>query len=79
MASLASRYLLWNNILWFKQTGHITYDLGNLTVDENIRQFKMGFGGEIVKAYSGYVSTNLTGKFVMCFRKFKLFSDKKLL
>lgn len=47
--SLASRFLLWKNIIWFKQNGYAVYDLGSLTNDENIRQFKMGFGGEIVK------------------------------
>ena len=77
LSSLASRYLMWKNILWFKQTGHGIYDLGNLTEDENIRQFKMGFGGKIVKAYSGYVSTNRTGKFVLWLRKLKMNSHKK--
>lgn len=75
--SLASRYLLWKNILWFKQSGHTVYDLGSLTTDENIRQFKMGFGGEIVKAYSGYVSTNRLGKFVLWVRRMKMNSHWK--
>lgn len=70
--SLASRNLLWKNILWFKQTGHAIYDLGSLTTDENIRQFKMGFGGENVKAYSGYVSKNRIGKFLLWVRKMKM-------
>lgn len=75
--SLASRYLLWKNILWFKQNGHAVYDLGSLTTDENIRQFKMGFGGEIVKAYSGYVPKNRMGSFILWIRKVKMNSRWK--
>lgn len=75
--SLASRYLLWRNILWFKQNGHVVYDLGSLTNDENIRQFKMGFGGEVVKVYSGYVPKNRMGKFVLCIRNLKMNSPYK--
>lgn len=75
--SLASRYLLWRNILWFKQNGHVVYDLGSLTNDENIRQFKIGFGGEVVKVYSGYVSKNKMGKFVLCIRNLKMNSPFK--
>ena len=75
--SLASRYLLWRNILWFKQNGHVVYDLGSLTNDENIRQFKMGFGGAIVKVYSGYVPKNRLGKFVLCIRNLKMNSPYK--
>ena len=75
--SLASRYLLWKNILWFKQNGHAIYDLGSLTNDENIRQFKIGFGGEVVKAYSGYASNNRIGKFVLWIRKVKMNSPYK--
>ena len=77
LSSIASRYLMWKNILWFKQTGHEIYDLGSLTEDENIRQYKMGFGGEIVKAYSGYISTNRTGKFILWLRKVKMNSRRK--
>lgn len=75
--SLASRYLLWENILWFKEKGHKIYDLGSLTNDENIRQFKMGFGGEVVKVYSGYVPKNRMGKFVLCIRHLKMKSPYK--
>lgn len=77
LSSLASRYLMWKNILWFKQTGHEIYDLGSLTEDKNIRQYKIGFGGEIVKSYSGYVSTNRTGKFILWLRKVKMNSSWK--
>lgn len=75
--SLASRYLLWRNILWFKQNGHVVYDFGSLTNDENIRQFKMGFGGTIVKVYSGYVSKNRVGKVALCIRNLKMISPYK--
>lgn len=75
--SLASRYLLWGNILWFKENGHTIYDLGSLTNDENIRQFKFGFGGEIVKAYSGYASKNRIGKLVLWVRNLKMHSPLK--
>jgi lipid II:glycine glycyltransferase (peptidoglycan interpeptide bridge formation enzyme) len=75
--SLASRYLLWENILWFKENGHTIYDLGSLTNDENIRQFKFGFGGEIVKAYSGYASKNRIGKLVLWVRNLKMHSPLK--
>lgn len=75
--SLASRYLLWENILWFKENGHTIYDLGSLTNDYNIRQFKFGFGGEIVKVYSGYVPKNRMGKFVLGIRNLKMNSPYK--
>ena len=75
--SLASRYLIWENIMWFKQNGYATYDFGSLTNDENIRQFKRGFGGEVVKAYSGYASNNRVGKFVLWMRKIKMSSPYK--
>lgn len=75
--SIASRYLLWKNILWFKESGHKVYDLGSLTTDKNIRQFKLGFGGEIVLVYSGYLSTNLKGRFILWVRKMKMISRWK--
>ncbi len=75
--SMASRYLLWKNILWFKESGHKIYDFGSLTTDKNIRQFKLGFGGEIVLVYSGYLSTNLKGSFILWARKMKMISRWK--
>ncbi|QGM29368.1 hypothetical protein GI482_02705 [Bacillus sp. N3536] len=65
MLSEASRYLLWHNILYFKRTNHKRYDMGGLTDNENIRNFKLEFGGDIVEVYSGYKAKSSVGKIVL--------------
>ncbi|MDF2065057.1 hypothetical protein [Bacillus sp. Cr_A10] len=72
LLSKASRYLLWKNILFFKENNHQTYDMGGLTDNENIRKFKMEFGGEITDVYSGYEANSKVGKFVLWLRSKKM-------
>ncbi|KQL33393.1 hypothetical protein [Psychrobacillus sp. FJAT-21963] len=72
LLSVASRYLLWRNILYFKGLKHTIYDMGGLTANENIRSFKMEFGGEITQVYSGYEANSLVGKLVLWLRTIKM-------
>ena len=65
MLSEASRYLLWNNILYFKRRNHKCFDMGGLTDNENIRNFKLEFGGKVVDVYSGYKAKSSVGKIVL--------------
>lgn len=68
MLSRANRLLIWKSIMWFKERGHKLYDMGGLTCDENIRKFKLGFGGEIVSVYSGYEAHSYAGKIILKIR-----------
>lgn len=70
--SIANRYLLWKNILYFKERKNIVYDMGGLTTNNNIRNYKMEFGGDIAEVYSGYEVTSLLGKLVLLGRTIKL-------
>ena len=72
MLSIASRYLFWSNILYFKRRNNLVYDMGGLTTNDNISSFKMEFGGEITEVYSGYETTSLLGKLVLFGRTIKL-------
>ena len=72
LLSAAHRYLKWKDMLWLKHGGYIIYDSGGLTSDPAIRNFKLEFGGEIVKEYSGYIATNLFGRFVLSIRNWNL-------
>lgn len=72
MLSIANRYLLWQNILYFKDKKNSIYDMGGLTANENIRNFKMEFGGDVTEVYSGYETTSLLGKLVLLGRTIKL-------
>jgi len=72
LLSRANRLLIWKSIIWFKEKGHKLYDMGGLTSDENIRKFKLGFGGEIVSVYSGYEAHSLFGKLILKIRRLKL-------
>lgn len=69
--SQANRLLLWKSMLWFKERGHQIYDMGGITSDENIRNFKLGFGGEIVPVYSGYEAHSFIGKLIVKIRSLK--------
>ncbi|WP_409253094.1 hypothetical protein V1502_03940 [Bacillus sp. SCS-153A] len=71
LISAGHRYLKWKDMLWFKHSGYNIYDSGGLTADPNIRNFKLEFGGEIVKEYSGYIPTSLLGKAIILIRKWK--------
>ena len=70
--SHANRYLVWKCILLFKDKGYKLYDMGGLTNDENIRNFKLGFGGEIVSVYSGYEANSFIGSIVLKMRSWKM-------
>ena len=72
LLSEANRYLLWQNILYFKKHNHKIYDMGGLTDNENIRKFKMEFGGEITDVYSGYEAKSKVGQFVLWLRSKKM-------
>ncbi|WP_144512367.1 hypothetical protein [Bacillus sp. FJAT-22090] len=72
LLSEASRYLLWRNILYFKEHQHTIYDMGGLTTNENIRKFKLEFGGEITEVYSGYEAYSFTGRLVLWLRSIKM-------
>ncbi|WP_249075040.1 hypothetical protein [Lysinibacillus sp. BPa_S21] len=52
----ANRFLLWHNILHLKEQDFVLYDMGKLTDDQNVRAFKLGFGGQVVDVYSGYIT-----------------------
>lgn len=69
MLSEASRYHVWKDILYFKNNHHRIYDMGGLTNNENIKSFKLEFGGEVVNVYSGYKSNTWLGKTILYFRK----------
>lgn len=72
MLSIASRYLLWSNILYYKRRKNLVYDMGGLTKNDNIDSFKMEFGGEITEVYSGYETASILGKLVLLGRTIKL-------
>ncbi len=65
----AARWLIWKNLLWFKESGHILYDAGGLTNDENIRNYKLEFGGRIWTSYSGYEAKSSAGRALLTLRK----------
>lgn len=72
LLSEASRYLLWQNILYFKKQNHRIYDMGGLTSNKNIRNYKLEFGGEIMNVYSGYEAKSFVGKVVLWMRTMKM-------
>lgn len=72
MLSRASRYLLWQNILYFKDRKTLVFDLGGLTTNENISSFKKEFGGQLTEVYSGYEANSILGKLVLFGRTIKL-------
>ena len=52
----ANRFLLWHNLLHLKEQGFVLYDMGKLTDDQNVSEFKLSFGGQVVNVYSGYIA-----------------------
>lgn len=52
----ANRFLIWHNLLHFKEQGFVLYDMGELTDNRNVRAFKLSFGGQVVNVYSGYIT-----------------------
>lgn len=67
-----NRLLIWESMKWLKKKGFNLYDFGGLTNDDNIRKFKLGFGGEIKEVYFGYKANSLTGYFLMKLRDLKI-------
>lgn len=63
----AHRYMIWLDILYFKDKGINIYDLGGLTMKkenkemENIDSYKLKFGGRIVTEYNMYRPLNILG------------------
>lgn len=49
-------YLLWHNLCYLKRKGFELYDMGDLTNEVAIRECKLGFGGQVVDVYSGYIA-----------------------
>jgi lipid II:glycine glycyltransferase (peptidoglycan interpeptide bridge formation enzyme) len=58
----ANRYLHWQDMLYFKNSGFRIYDWGGLTRDANIASFKRSFGGVELSEYTGYVPVTLKGR-----------------
>lgn len=67
----ANRLLHWFEILQFKASGYIHYDLGGLPIDSldaernSIARFKLEFGGKEVIEYTGLVPGNRFGKMLL--------------
>lgn len=72
LLSHAIRLLIWRDIIWLKECNHLLYDMGGLTSNENIRKFKLGFGGELVSVYSGYEANSIIGSFILKMRNWKM-------
>lgn len=67
----ANRYLLWENIMMFRNRGYARYDFGALTNKEEIKEFKLGFGGQEVDVYFGYLTDSIVGKLLLKLRELK--------
>lgn len=64
-------YLLWHNLLYLKRLGYELYDMGELTDEVAIREFKLGFGGQIVNVYSGYIAQSKISAFLLGMQKWR--------
>lgn len=69
ISSEANRYLIWKNILRFKERGVKVLDMGGLTDVPSIQKFKKGFGGNAVTVYSGYTASSPIGRLILVVRK----------
>ena len=67
----ANRYLLWENVMMFRSRGYATYDFGALTSVEEIKEFKLGFGGQEVDVYFGYLTDSTLGNLLLRLRQLK--------
>lgn len=67
----ANRYLLWENVMMFRSRGYATYDFGALTSVEEIKEFKLGFGGQEVDVYFGYLTDSTLGNLILRLRQLK--------
>lgn len=60
--NFANRYLLWKNMLLFKNRGYKIYDFGGITDVHEINKFKEEFGFLRVKTYHGLEAKSFIGK-----------------
>ncbi|MEX3747292.1 MULTISPECIES: hypothetical protein [Lysinibacillus] len=67
----ANRFLLWHNLLHLKEQGFDLYDMGKLTDDQNVREFKLGFGGQVVNVYSGYITQSKISALLLGVQKWR--------
>lgn len=64
-------YLIWHNLHYLKQKGYELYDIGKLTNEVAIREFKLGFGGQIVDVYSGYIAQSKISALLLGVQKWR--------
>lgn len=64
-------YLLWHNLRSLKSKGYQLYDMGDLTNDVAIRECKLGFGGQIVNVYSGYIAQSKISALLLSVQKWR--------
>lgn len=67
----AHYYLLWHNLRYLKHKGFELYDMGDLTNDVAIRECKLGFGGQIVDVYSGYIAHSKISALLLGLQKWR--------
>lgn len=68
----ANRYLLWENLLFFKKRGYKIYDYGGVTQINEINKFKEDFGFQEVETYHGFATKSLVGKVLIKLHSIKL-------
>ena len=68
----ANRYLLWENMLYFKKRGYKTYDYGGITKIDEINKIKEDFGFIEVETYHGFETTSVIGKFLKMLHRMKI-------
>lgn len=68
----ANRYLLWENIMYFKKMGYKTYDYGGATSIDEINKFKEDFGFNEVTTYHGLETNSVMGKFLKLLHRLKI-------
>lgn len=61
----ANRYLLWENMLYFKKRGFKIYDYGGITEVDEINKFKEDFGFLEVETYHGLETKSILGKILI--------------
>ena len=64
-------FLLWHNLRYLKHQGYELYDMGELTNDVAIREFKLGFGGQIVDVYSGDIAQSKLSALLLGVQKWR--------
>lgn len=73
----ANRYLHWQDILFFKKQNYQVYDFLGLSIDkndkaqQNINNFKKGFGGREEIGYQSFIPQTKKGQLMLLLLKFK--------